>query len=129
MAIKQQISGARAMTSAKVTEHDDTYTVVQLRCRGFDLNTAMDVADAFRQALDMPGLALIIDMAEVEFMDSTGLGLVVGARKRQLRRGGSVHVVCTTRKVRAVFAITGLDKVFHLYDTLDQAVEELVRCA
>ncbi len=65
---------------------------------------------------------LVVDMEHVDFLDSTGLGVLVGGLKRVRSHDGSLHLVCTQEKILKVFRITGLTKVFPIHDSVDAAV-------
>lgn len=65
---------------------------------------------------------LIVDMEQVDFLDSTGLGVLVGGLKKVRGHDGSLHLVCTQEKILKVFRITGLTKVFPIHATVDEAV-------
>jgi anti-sigma B factor antagonist len=64
---------------------------------------------------------IVVDLDAVDFLDSTGLGVLVGALKRVRNNGGELALVCTSPRIRKVFEVTGLTKVFSLYDTVDAA--------
>jgi len=63
-----------------------------------------------------------VDLQNVTFMDSTGLGVLVGRLKLVRTHDGSLSLVCSNDRVLKVFAITGLDKVFRIYPTVEQAL-------
>jgi anti-sigma B factor antagonist len=64
---------------------------------------------------------VIVDLSNVEFIDSTGLGVLVGAAARARKRDGEMRVVCPRPGIRKVFAITGLDAVFMIAADLAEA--------
>jgi anti-sigma B factor antagonist len=64
---------------------------------------------------------IVVNLDAVDFLDSTGLGVLVGALKRVRNNGGELALVCTSPRIRKVFEVTGLTKVFSLYDTVDSA--------
>lgn len=64
---------------------------------------------------------LIVDMEAVEFLDSTGLGVLVGGLKRVRAHDGWIDLVCTQGRILRIFRITGLSKVFNIYDTVAEA--------
>ena len=66
-------------------------------------------------------MRIVVNLEEVEFIDSTGLGVLVGALKRMRARGGSLSLVCHQEGLLRVFTITGLVKVFAIYATVDEA--------
>ena len=61
-------------------------------------------------------------MEKVEFLDSTGLGVLVGALKKVRADGGTLDIVCTQERILKIFDITGLDKVFGLHNSVAQAI-------
>jgi anti-sigma B factor antagonist len=65
---------------------------------------------------------IVVDLDGVDFLDSTGLGVLVGALKRVRSNDGELSLVCTQPRIRKVFEVTGLTKVFALYDSVDEAV-------
>ena len=65
---------------------------------------------------------LVISMANVEYIDSSGLGALVGGLKRATEKQGKIVIVCDRPQVTKVFEITGLEKVFPLFATEEDAV-------
>src|SRR6202142_3139881 len=65
---------------------------------------------------------LIIDMEAVEFLDSTGLGVLVGGLKRVRAHEGWIDLVCTQGRILRIFRITGLSRVFNIYDSVVDAI-------
>ncbi len=59
---------------------------------------------------------LIIDMSGVDYIDSTGLGTLVAGLKRATEQGGSIRLICPNEQIHKVFTITGLVKVFPIFD-------------
>jgi anti-sigma B factor antagonist len=64
---------------------------------------------------------IIVDLQAVEFLDSTGLGVRVGGLTRLRSHDGDLVLVCTQSRILKVFEITGLTKVFEIYDSVDAA--------
>lgn len=67
--------------------------------------------------------AIILDLSNVNFVDSSGLGAVVGCMK-QLGRGRRMDLVGLNPSVQKVFQMTRMDSVFRIYSTLDEATQE-----
>ena len=86
-----------------------------------DVYTAPKLREAIVTAIDAGHTRLIIDVENVAFLDSTGLGVLVGALKRVRADGGSLDIVCTHERILKIFGITGLDKVFGLHASIDEA--------
>lgn len=72
---------------------------------------------------------LIISMEKVEYIDSSGLGALVGGLKRISEKSGRIVIVCSNPQIRKVFEITGLEKVFRLYTDEEEAQNELMKDA
>lgn len=91
----------------------DIATVAELRERLFEL------ADS--------GRPVIADLSQVSFVDSTGLGALVGAARRAAAHGGSLHVVGARPQIRQLFRVTGLDGQVPLARSLEEALESATR--
>jgi anti-sigma B factor antagonist len=77
-----------------------------------DLATAPAVREHVRDLVARGAVHLIVDLSDVVFLDSTGLGVLVGGLKRVRAHDGSLMVVITADHVLRIFQITGLTKVF-----------------
>lgn len=86
-------------------------------------------APALRQELDQllaeGSTTVIVDLSGVGFLDSTGLGALVAARANAAEAGGDLPVVCEHERVLKLFTITGLDGVFDIHPSVDDAVSGL----
>ena len=87
-----------------------------------DVYTAPRLREAIVAAIEADHTRLIIDVEKVEFLDSTGLGVLVGALKKVRADGGTLDIVCTQERILKIFDITGLDKVFGLHRTVAEAI-------
>lgn len=65
---------------------------------------------------------IVVSLEAVDFIDSTGLGVLISGLKRVRTHGGEFALVCTEPRIMKVFEITGLLAVFAVYDTIDEAV-------
>jgi anti-sigma B factor antagonist len=63
---------------------------------------------------------IVVDLAETTFLDSTGLGALIGARRRTYALDGSFAIICANPRMRELFAITRLDLVFRVHETFDE---------
>ncbi len=84
---------------------------------------APDVRGAVVSAVADGCRLLILDISELDFVDSFGLGAVIGALKRLRQRGGELALVCPSRRIRRVFEICDLDRILALHDSIDSASE------
>ena len=87
-----------------------------------DVYTAPRLREAIVAAIDDGNTRLVVDVEKVEFLDSTGLGVLVGALKKVRADGGTLDIVCTQERILKIFDITGLDKVFGLHDSVSAAI-------
>ena len=72
---------------------------------------------------------LVVDLAEAGFIDSTAIGVLVGALKRLQESGGSLVVVCANENVQSIFELVGLDEVISLHGSRDDAISAFARAA
>jgi len=89
-----------------------------------DLSTSSIFKETVYQVIESGHNDVIIDLNELEFMDSTGLGVLVAALKKTSMAGGSIRLICNKRNILKVFTITGLDKVFSIYDNLQRCLQD-----
>ncbi len=66
----------------------------------------------------------VMDLGQVDFMDSAGLGTLIAVLKRITERGGDMKIAGLQQKPRMVFEITRAYKVFEIYDTVAEALEK-----
>jgi anti-sigma B factor antagonist len=98
-----------------------------LTLRGeIDVYTAPRLRQAIVDLVEEGARAIVVDMARVDFLDSTGLGVLVEGLKRVKTREGSLSVVATQEKILKIFDITGLSKAFPIHASVDEAVGESV---
>jgi anti-sigma B factor antagonist len=107
--VLNEYSAAQGRTVIAVSGEIDVYTAPRLR------ETLLSLVDA-------GNYRLIVDMEGVEFLDSTGLGVLVGGLKRVRAHDGCIDLVCTQGRILRIFRITGLSKVFNIYDSVDEAL-------
>lgn len=87
-----------------------------------DVATAVTVRDALDRVIAAGHHNVVMDLNDVRFLDSTGLGVMVGRLKAVRDLGGDMHLVCTSPRIARVMSITGLDEVFSLHSTTEEAV-------
>lgn len=83
-----------------------------------DLATYTQLRDRINDRLDAGRANLVLDLTEASFLDSTALGLFIGARRRTYSAGGSFTVICSASQ-RRLFTLTKLDKIFDVRPSLE----------
>lgn len=104
-----------------ITETPEGSISIIALCGTIDASTAPElhkspaIADASR--------TVVIDLAKVDFLDSSGLGALVGTLRLKQEADAGVLLACMNQRVRKVFDITGTIKLFHIFDDTAVAVE------
>src|ERR1700687_5867154 len=91
-----------------------------------DVYTSPKVKETISDLIDKGHYTLIINLENVRYIDSTGLGVLIGGLKRVREHSGTVHLVCTNPQIKKIFDITGLVKIFGIYDDEAEAQKALV---
>jgi anti-sigma B factor antagonist len=90
-----------------------------------DLYTAPEFKQQLLEVIGQGGKQVIVDFSDTTFIDSTTLGVLVGGVKRLRTNEGQLSLVCSDRNITKIFEITGLDRVFTIYQTRDEAVSNV----
>ena len=86
-----------------------------------DVATAPQLRECLHRVIAEGGSTVVLDILGVTFLDSTALGVLVGALKRCRELGGDLHVVVADPRIVKIFEITGLTNVFTITDSLEAA--------
>ena len=109
------------MTELAITvEREEPATLVVLR-GDLDLLTAPELRECLVKVIDEDA-RIVVDLEAVDFLDSAGLGILVGGLKRARTRGGELELVCTSGDVLKPLEITGLDRVFTIHPGREAAL-------
>ena len=86
-----------------------------------DVYTAPKLREQLIELVSDGSYHIVVDLEKVDFLDSTGLGVLVGGLKRVRNHDGSLQLVCTQEKILKIFRITGLTKVFPIHSSVGDA--------
>ena len=86
-----------------------------------ELHTASQLREELQRVCEAPDAFCVVDMSGVPFIDSTGVGVLVGALKRAREQGGAFVIACPQPRVRRVFEITGLLDALPIQESLAAA--------
>ncbi|CAN5285272.1 anti-sigma factor antagonist BldG [soil metagenome] len=99
-----------------------------IRVRGeIHVSTAPEFAQRLSAAIDSGKTAVVLDMAGVEFIDSTGLSVLLNGLRLVNQNDGRMAIVCTNPTVLRLFQITSLDGTFDIFDDRAKAVEHVTQ--
>lgn len=107
------------LTLSTRTENDRT--VVEIAGE-VDVYTAPKLRETLIDLVAGGSYHIVVDMEKVEFLDSTGLGVLVGGLKRVRAHDGSLLLVCTNERILKIFSVTGLSKVFPMHASVAEAL-------
>ncbi|MGH3111545.1 MAG: STAS domain-containing protein [Gaiellaceae bacterium] len=79
-----------------------------------DMRIASELKDRLGEVIDDGPSAVVLDLSAATFVDSTALGVLLGAMKRQQSRSGRFRIVAPVSEIRRIFEMTLLDRVFEL---------------
>ena len=88
-----------------------------------DIYTAPQLKQEIQRLMDAGSARIVIDLDGLDYLDSSGLGLFVMARKRAAEAGGDLELVCSKPRHRRLFELTGLDRVLVVHRSQDDLVE------
>ena len=89
-----------------------------------DVYTAPRLRERLVELVDTGVRSVVVDLGGVDFLDSTGLGVLVGAMKRLRVANGRFSLVCSKEALLKIFRITALDQVFPIYPTIEAATRD-----
>jgi anti-sigma B factor antagonist len=105
------------------TRQEDGNTIIEVGGE-IDVYTAPKLRDKITELVGNGNYNLVIDMEKVDFLDSTGLGVLVGGLKKVRAHDGSMRLICNQERLLKIFRITGLAKVFVIHGSQADALAE-----
>jgi anti-sigma B factor antagonist len=103
---------------------DQSTHVVAVRGE-IDLFTAPELKSALGEAIEGGRTRIVVDLSETSFLDSTALGVLIGTVKRLRSRDGRLTIVNVDQNIAKTFEITGLDQIFTIRSTREEALAAL----
>lgn len=106
------------------TRTEERLRIVAVNDDRIDAAVAIAFKNAMRDETDGGPDTIILDLSEVNFIDSSGLGAIVASMKH-MGQDRTLVLAGLTPTVEKVFRLTRMDSVFSLFSTLDGAIDEL----
>ena len=94
-----------------------------------DLSTAPELKEVLNGVIDGGARFVLVDLSTATFIDSTTLGVLMGAVKRVRPDGGEIAIACSDPNIRKIFEITLLDRIFAIFPTAGEGGDHLRRGA
>ncbi len=106
----------------KITEKNET-VIITIDEERMDAHNSGNLKERMLQLFDEGKCQLVIDLAAVRFIDSSGLGALVSGFKNASARDGSLRLCCLQPQVRSMFELTRLHRVFEIFTTLEESLD------
>ncbi len=107
---------------------DEQGGVTILACEGrMDAQVSDLVKDRIRELLDNGATRLVVDMEGLDFLDSSGLGALVSCLRRVKEKKGEIKLAGLRPEVRSIFEITRVSRLFHICETVPDAVKAFAK--
>lgn len=91
-----------------------------------DHHSAKEVREKLeRYIINKSAKNLIFDFSNLTFMDSSGIGMIIGRFKLISAMGGKVHIVCQNKQIEKLIKMSGLKKIINVYLNVEEAIENL----
>jgi anti-sigma B factor antagonist len=113
-----------------LSDHTTREEVCVIGVGGYvDFHVAPQLKKRLSRRIEDGDRQIVVDLSEAGFIDSTAIGVLVGACKRLSEMGGVLSVVCANDNVRGIFEIVGLENVIPLHHTREDALAVLAQAA
>lgn len=103
----------------------DNKQVVEIQGE-IDVYTSPKVKETINSLIEQGNYFLVVNLEDVRYIDSTGLGVLIGALKRVREHDGNITLVCNNPQIKKIFNITGLVKIFGISKNEEEAIKNLV---
>ncbi|HTN18835.1 MAG TPA: STAS domain-containing protein [Pelobium sp.] len=103
----------------------DDVVLVNINLSEASLNQSEDFKKFLYDITEVTPPKLVLDMGKIEYMDSSFIGALVAGLKNVLSKGGEMALINVNNDVMSLFELTRLDKVFKIYDSKEEAIQQL----
>jgi anti-sigma B factor antagonist len=116
----------RTMRALAISTEEAGAPTVVIALKGeVDLYTCPELKEELLRVIADGATFVVVDLTETTFIDSTGLGVLIRGVERLQAEGGRLAVVCMDPNMTKVFEVTGLDRVFSVYPSRDEALAQV----
>lgn len=103
-------------------EKKDGIAILKLEGR-LDAASAKEIKSKINELVKYDRIKIVMDLSEINFIDSTGLGCMVSCLRTVSQKGGDIKITGLQTQVRAVFELTRLHRIFQIFDDTDTAIK------
>jgi anti-sigma B factor antagonist len=97
------------------------FTIISMSGR-FDAIGSREFKKIISRLMEMGNLRIVLDMAQVNFVDSSGMGTLIGTLRGIVKEGGEMRIAGLTPEVHTIFELTRLHRIFDIYETTEAAM-------
>ena len=99
--------------------------IVKISVTGFlDAHTAPDFEELLKSKIQEGKVKIIVDMEELDYISSTGLGVFMGYIEEIREKGGDIKFINIPNKIYRIFSVLGFTSIYEIYDKLQDAIKE-----
>ena len=109
----------------RISDHTEDFLAIVTVSGELDENTVPELRERLHGLLEAGAAWLLVDLGELEFIDSSGVGLLIGTSRRAGEAGGDLAVVCARPNILRVFDISGTRELLNLRQEAEPARELL----
>ena len=113
----------REITMKLVTEQRDGRTLLMVKEGRLDAHNSGELKDRILKLFEEGGRDLVVDLGDVQFIDSSGLGALLSGHKNAIQRSTGFALANLQPRVKAMFELTRLQRVFEIYPGLREALD------
>ena len=100
--------------------------IIEFMVPELDHHITNEVRDEIDEILiSKPIKNIVFDFRHIRFMDSSGIGVIIGRYKKISNEGGKVSVINVNARVKKIFDLSGMNKIISIYDTCEEAISSL----
>ncbi|WP_024620850.1 anti-sigma F factor antagonist [Metaclostridioides mangenotii] len=104
----------------------DKNLFIEFDCSELDHHIASEIREELDSLLNANQVRnIVFDFEKINFMDSSGIGVIIGRYKKISNEGGKVSVININDRVKKIFDLSGLNKIISIYETYEEAVSSL----
>ncbi|GAA3643304.1 anti-sigma F factor antagonist [Asaccharospora irregularis] len=105
---------------------DESNLLVEFTISELDHHVSTEIRETLDELLSARQIKnIVFDFRNISFMDSSGIGVIIGRYKKISNENGRVAIVNVSPRVRKIFDLSGLNKIIFIYDTYEEAESSL----